>query len=169
MSTITAPPVTDRLPVHFAEIDTDGMSTTTRVILAIVRVPSSSGEGDYPVVAGLVTFDTDQQTIEVVRVDDGWRRQGIGKALVAAAEFAAGVTLGPSREFSRPGKALWRSLGRPVPRGSYSAGVREGESYGAMLMAVVLGQLIGGGLTTRQVLTEQVHEACGGVTVKAPA
>jgi hypothetical protein len=108
------------------------------------------------------------RTTEIVRVDEKWRRQGIGKALVVAAETAAGRTLGPSGEFSPSGKRLWRSLGRIVPATVRSCPAREGESWGAMLMAKVWWAHGNGDLTTTTFLTEQVHDRCGGVTVANP-
>ena len=158
-----------RADVHFVEVDTTDLSTDTRVILAVIRIPARNGEGHYPVIGGLVTLDDAWGTVEVVRVDTGWRRQGLGRALVTAAEVAAGRGLGPSREFSSPGKALWRSLGRSVPRGTVTARTaREGESYGALLMSLVMGQLLEGDLTTKTVLTDEVRDRIGGITVKLP-
>ncbi|AXV09930.1 hypothetical protein DVS28_b0160 (plasmid) [Euzebya pacifica] len=168
MTDTIAGQATDRVPVHFVEVDTDPLDTDTRVVLAIVMRSAASGEGAWPDIAGLATIDDDRGTIEIVRVDEKWRRHGIGKALVTAAEIAAGTELGPSREFSPNGKRLWRSLGRTVPATARSCPAREGDSWGAMLMAEVWWAHGKGDLATTTVLTEQVHDRCGGVTVPNP-
>ena len=168
MTTTPTSRMTDRVPVHFVEVDTDPLGTDTRVVLAIVMRATASGDGEYPDIAGLATIDDDHDTIELVRVDQAWRRNGIGKALIAAAETAAGKTLGPSREFSPNGKRLWRSVGRPVPATTRSCPTREGESWGAMLMAKAWWALGNAELSTLTVLTEPVHDRCGGVTVPNP-
>lgn len=59
-------------------------------------------------------------------------------------------------------------MGRTVPATARSCPAREGESWGAMLMAKIWWAHGNGDLTTTTVLTEQVHDRCGGVTVPNP-
>lgn len=115
------------------------LQTSTVVYAALNAIPGqfnlfggASDEGATVLPLAFVTVDVQDRTVEMVWVHEDRRRMGLAKRMIQLAEKKHGP-LGPSREFSPGGRAVWESLGREVPEGSRMESAQTGEGWAARM------------------------------------
>ena len=110
-----------RPPLGWSEVDISDVSTTRCIVMATQGL-----------LVGYVTWDDECSTIENIRVDQGFRRQGFGAELIRLAEAVHGGPMKDTGERTKAGEALLKSLGRKPVRLTQRM---DEKSCGAMLMA----------------------------------
>lgn len=119
--------------MFYGEVEVSDLTTTRVVVLS----------EDSGLLVGFCTFDEKKKTIELVRVNDSFRRRGYGSALIRIADSMAGCILKDTGERSEEGTKLLKSMGRKPVRIKYKI---NGESAGAMMMSQMLGKACNGSL-----------------------
>ena len=114
------------------EIDISDISKTRCVI---------AWSYDSKLIMGIATWDDSRGQLEFVKVDEEFRRQGVGSALYKAAVKLHGGPLKDTGERSAQGTALIKSLGVNPEKLKRSITGREVESIGAMLMSNLYGMI----------------------------
>lgn len=121
------------MAVEHREIDASDL-TTTRVVILKIK--------DSPVLIGFVTWDSEEKTLEMVRVEKRYRRKGYGTYLVQLADQYAGCTLRDNGYRSPEGTALLKKMNRQLaPR----IETIKSESCGAMMFNLLNHKLMVGG------------------------
>ena len=110
---------------YWAEADISDLSSTDCVLCVCHN-------GKYGHVVGYCTFDKAPGKLEIVRVEERYRRRGLATLLVHAAENCAGKPLKDTGARSAEGTALLKSMGKTMCSLSEKMNPR---STGAMLMA----------------------------------
>ena len=109
---------------YWAEADISEFSSTDCVLCVCHN-------GKYGHVVGFCTFDKAPGKLEIVRIEERYRRRGLATGLVRAAEKVAGKTLQDTGARSAEGTALLKSMGQPMCRLNQKI---NPKSTGAMLM-----------------------------------
>ena len=110
---------------YWAEADISEFSSTDCVLCVCHN-------GKYGELVGFCTFDKAPGKLEIVRIEERYRRRGLATGLVHAAEKSAGKTLKDTGARSAEGTALLKSMGKTMCSLSEKMNPR---STGAMLMA----------------------------------
>ena len=109
--------------IQHKEIDASDI-TSTRVVILIKNKS----------LIGFVTWDDEEKTLEMVRVDEKYRRKGYGTYLVQLADQYAGCTLRDNGYRSPEGTALLKKMNRRLARRIEEI---KAKSAGAMMFAVL--------------------------------
>ena len=112
---------------HHREIDASDL-TSTRVIILTTNEVS-------PSLIGFATWDDEEKTLEMVRVDKRYRRKGYGTYLVLLADQYAGCILMDNGYRSPEGTALLKKMKRRL---TSSIETVKSESCGAMLFNLLM-------------------------------
>ena len=121
------------MAVEHKEIDASDL-TDTRVVILKIK--------DMPVIIGFVTWDSEEKTLEMVRVEKRYRRKGYGTYLVQLADQYAGSILRDNGYRSPEGTALLTKMKRQLARKIETV---KSESCGAMMFNLLNHKLMEGG------------------------
>lgn len=125
--------------IGIAEIDVSDLSSTR----AAIAVSTNFG------LIGLVTWDDKRGELEIVKVDRHVRRQGIGSALIRAAERFHGGPLSDTGERSKEGDLLLKKLGKKPAKLKRRIPEREARGLGGLMMSRLLMENQTGALADR--------------------
>jgi GNAT superfamily N-acetyltransferase len=122
-------------PVAMAEVDASNI-TSTRVVTAFIPVKSGDSWEAWPV--GVLTWDKDTKSIELLYVNDDAERLGLATAMY---QYARSIEPGlkHSTERSPAGTAWARSTGEPVPAVTRTLTDDEAYAMGSRLVVGISG------------------------------